>query len=87
MNRNGHYWTPQEEGLILLRIAEGKSLDEIAKEVSRTSRAVGWRRDAMIRHLFRRGRSCAFLADLFVLKLEDLENIIRVGYPMSPNCL
>ena len=87
MNRNGHYWTPQEEGLILLRLAEGKTLEQIATEVGRSQIAVGWRRDGMIRKLFYGGRSCSMLAVLFQTTVEEIEHALRNGYPISPNCL
>ena len=76
-HRTGQFWTYQEEGLILLRLAEGKTLKDVSKELLRSERAVEWRRNALIVNLFRQGRSCAYLANMFMVTTEVVENAIR----------
>jgi len=70
-------WTPEREGLILLRIAEGKTREEIATELVRSTRVIGWRINTMIVRLFQKGCSCAELAVLFRICIEDVENALR----------
>lgn len=77
MNRIGQFWTANEEGLLLLRVAEGKTLDQIALELGRTERSVEWRRNAIIARLFQQGRSCAYLSNLFQVSIDVVEDALR----------
>jgi hypothetical protein len=76
-------WTAPEEGLMMLRLAEGKTIYDIATEFSRTPGAIQSRQKAMALRLFKQGRSFRDITILLRMTYPQLEDLVR--QLLSPN--